>query len=292
MRSAGGFTGGRFVLPSSTPLRPDPGDPRYLVTGTSGGQIRGSGDRGRPKAQTFVTKGGTLLVRRGEADATSASAATSDAADASTPTEKTSATIAERLISATLTVRPGFRLESKPRTDRAPLPACDSVRECLLSLRANQSGDGRLHGGVDAAVVRLLTRYPVSLVIVLAAVGAVAAVFTFARPQMESEPGTEMVNLAEKDYISPAAVRAAFAAEGLPLRYTTGSPPLFVLHSDPPPQTADKLSVLVGARTGLVGFGGKHNAYDERFENVMVTYGGSDEALLARIKAAVATLKN
>jgi hypothetical protein len=67
---------------------------------------------------------------------------------------------------------------------------------------------------------------------------------------------------------------------------------LLVLHSDPPPQTADKLSVLVGTRTGLVGFGAKYNAYDERFENVMITYGGSDEALLARIKAAVAALEN
>jgi hypothetical protein len=59
-----------------------------------------------------------------------------------------------------------------------------------------------------------------------------------------------------------------------------------------PPQTTDKLSVLVGTRTGLVGFGAKYNAYDERFENVMITYGGSDEALLARIKAAVAALEN
>lgn len=140
--------------------------------------------------------------------------------------------------------------------------------------------------------MRLPTRYPVSLAIVLAAAAAVAAVFTFGRPQLEAEPGTEMVNLADKDYISPTAVRAAFAAEGLPLRYTAGSPPLLVLHSDPPPQSADKLSVLVGARTGLVGLGAKYNAYDERFENVMVTYGGSDEAVLARIKAAVATLKS
>jgi hypothetical protein len=139
--------------------------------------------------------------------------------------------------------------------------------------------------------MRLVTRHPVSLALVLAAVAAFAAVFTFARPQLESEPGTEMVNLAEKDYISPAAVRAAFAAEDLPLRYTSNSPRLLVLYSDPPPQTADKLSVLVGARTGFVGFGAKYNAYDERFENVMITYGGSDEAMLARIKAAVATLK-
>jgi hypothetical protein len=91
--------------------------------------------------------------------------------------------------------------------------------------------------------VRLLTRYPVSLAIVPAAAAAVAAAFTFARPELEPEPGTEMVNPAEQDYISPAAVRAAFAAEGLPLRYTSGSPRLLVLNSDPPPQTAEKLSV-------------------------------------------------
>ena len=101
-----------------------------------------------------------------------------------------------------------------------------------------------------------------------------------------------MVDLAEKDYISPAAVRAAFAAESLPLRYMTRSGLLLVLHSDPPPQTAEKLSVVVGARKGRVGFGARYNAYDDRFENVMVTYGGSDDALLARIKAAVATLNN
>ncbi|MGH3070948.1 MAG: hypothetical protein ACRDNB_01600 [Gaiellaceae bacterium] len=140
--------------------------------------------------------------------------------------------------------------------------------------------------------MRLLTRHPVSLAIVLAAAGAIAAVFTFARPQLESEPGTEMVNLAEKDYISPDAVRAAFADADLPLRYTTRFGSLLILHSDPPPQTAEKLSVVLGARTGRVSFGAKYNAYDERFENVVVTYGGSDEALLARIESAVATLKS
>ena len=139
--------------------------------------------------------------------------------------------------------------------------------------------------------VRLLTRHPASFAIVLAA-AAVAAVFTFARPQLESEPGTEMVNLAEKDYVSADAVRAAFAAEDLPLRYTTRFASLLILHSDPPPQTAEKLSVVVGARTGRVSFGAKYNSYDERFENIVVTYGGSDEAVLSRIESAVAALKD
>jgi hypothetical protein len=140
--------------------------------------------------------------------------------------------------------------------------------------------------------MRLPTRHPVSLTIVVAAAAATAAVFTFARPQLESAPGTEMVNLAEKDYISPYAVRAAFAAEDLALQYTTRFGSFLILHSDPPPQTAEKLSVVVGARTGRVSFGAKYNAYDERFENVMVSYGGSNEALRGRIKLAVATLKD
>jgi hypothetical protein len=141
----------------------------------------------------------------------------------------------------------------------------------------------------------LLLRYRVSVAVVLAGVAGVVAVFVFARPQLASEPGTEMVNLAEKDYISPAAVRAAFAAEGLPLPYTNtvGSPPLLILSNSPRgTATAEKLFVLVGARTGRVGFGAKFTEYDERFENVMVTYGVGDEAVLAQIKAAVAALKN
>jgi hypothetical protein len=147
------------------------------------------------------------------------------------------------------------------------------------------------------AVMRLLTRYPFPLTAVLAAVAGVAAVVLFAHPQLASdltsEPGTEMVNLAEKDYISPAAVRAAFAAEGLPLAYTTGSPPLLTLSNSPSATaTAEKLFVHVGARTGRVGFGAKFSDYDERFENVMVTYDAGDEAVLAQIKAAVSALKN
>ena len=51
-------------------------------------------------------------------------------------------------------------------------------------------------------------------------------------------------------------------------------------------------AVFVGARTGQVGLGAKFEEYDERFENVMVTYGAGDQATLAQIRAAVAALKN
>ena len=146
--------------------------------------------------------------------------------------------------------------------------------------------------------MRLLNRSPALVGFVCAAAGA-AAVVVFAHPQLASdltsEPGTEMVDLAEKDYISPATARAAFAAEGLPLAYTTsvGLPPLLILSNSPPAtSTAEKLVAPVGARTGRVGFGGKFTPYDERFENVVVTYGGDDEAVLTRITAAVRRMES
>jgi hypothetical protein len=46
-----------------------------------------------------------------------------------------------------------------------------------------------------------------------------------------------------------------------------------------------------GPRTGIGSFGPKLESYDNRFENVMVTYGGHDEQLLLEIKAAVSSLR-
>lgn len=43
----------------------------------------------------------------------------------------------------------------------------------------------------------------------------------------------------------------------------------------------------MGPRIGTGSFGAKLEAYDERFGNVMVTYGGHDDQLLDRVKAAV-----
>ena len=54
---------------------------------------------------------------------------------------------------------------------------------------------------------------------------------------------------------------------------------------------AEALKVQVGPRTGTGSFGPELAAYDERFGNVMVTYGGSDEGLLDRVEAAVDELR-
>jgi hypothetical protein len=44
-------------------------------------------------------------------------------------------------------------------------------------------------------------------------------------------------------------------------------------------------------RSGNVDFGPKVGSYDERFENILVTYDGTDAATLERVKAAVNTLR-
>jgi hypothetical protein len=49
--------------------------------------------------------------------------------------------------------------------------------------------------------------------------------------------------------------------------------------------------VVVGGRTGRVGFGAQATSFDERFENVLVTYDGTDEAVVERLEAAVDELE-
>lgn len=43
--------------------------------------------------------------------------------------------------------------------------------------------------------------------------------------------------------------------------------------------------------TGTGSWGPKLEPYDERFANILVTYGGTDEYLLARVEDAVAALR-
>jgi hypothetical protein len=140
--------------------------------------------------------------------------------------------------------------------------------------------------------MRLVARHPVSLVIVLAAFAAVAAVFTFARPQYHRPYESKMTNLAEQDYISPKTVRAAFAREGLALRYLSATN-LTVLSDVPSAEQGHpgKVVVVVGGRTGMIGLGPELDPYDERFDNVLVTYDGTNGATVDRVKAAVAALK-
>jgi hypothetical protein len=145
----------------------------------------------------------------------------------------------------------------------------------------------------EITVVQLLTRYPVVLGVTLAAAALLTALFTVARPQSGGKFSGEMINLAEQDYVSPTAARAAFKAEGVSLRYSYAFANGVVLSDLPPARQGRGTPVLVtvGGRTGRVSYGPKITPYDQRFENVLVTYSGADEVVTDRLDAAVAALK-
>jgi hypothetical protein len=137
--------------------------------------------------------------------------------------------------------------------------------------------------------VRLVTRHPISLAIVLAALACVTGIFLFARPVVPQKYEENLINLADQDTVTPSAVRTAFASEGIRLRYSYDWAFGVVLSNVPPAQQGvrKKVNVTVGGRKGKVDYGPQVTAYDERFENVLVTYDGDDAETLARVEAAV-----
>jgi hypothetical protein len=128
-------------------------------------------------------------------------------------------------------------------------------------------------------------RHPVSVLVVLLAFVATAGVFLFARPEYHRQYESKEIDFSKQHYISPDTVQAAFARHGIRLR--TGRAFAVTVFNLPGEFQADDLQVLVGPRSGKGSFGPKLESYDERFENVAVTYGGRDGELLDRIKAAV-----
>jgi hypothetical protein len=135
--------------------------------------------------------------------------------------------------------------------------------------------------------VRFLPRHPASIVLVLTALLATVSVFVFAGPHPGSE--STMIDFTQQRYYSPETVQRAFAAQGIRLRYVNRFAGMTLL-SMTTAAPADTLNVMVGPRKGHGSWGPKLQRYDERFGNVLVTYGGSDERLLDRIGAAVASL--
>jgi hypothetical protein len=137
-----------------------------------------------------------------------------------------------------------------------------------------------------------LARHPASILIVLAASLTTLGVFTFARPEYHPRYESKMIDFSEQDYYRPVAVRQAFAAHGIRLHGVAGPAEGFLwLSNHAAPWPADALQVLIAPRTGKGSWGPKLEPYDERFGNVMVTYGGKDEQLLEQAKAAVSALR-
>jgi hypothetical protein len=134
-------------------------------------------------------------------------------------------------------------------------------------------------------------RHPLTLLVVLVALLAAAGVFVFARPEYQSEDESQLIDFSKQHYYSPSSVRQAFATEGIRLREASRVGGMIILSTTPDRLTADALNVVVGPRTGRGSYGPELESYDERFGNVLVTYGGEDERVLDRVKAAVDALR-
>ena len=135
----------------------------------------------------------------------------------------------------------------------------------------------------------LASRYWVSLTIVLSAVAATALVFGYGL-QRTSSPNFRYrhVDLARVHHYSLAAVRRAFAAHDIHLRYAPPMSGVQILR----PSASSQLFVAVGARHGTANWEMKpKNIYDDAFGNLDITYLGTNPATLAAIKAAVTDLR-
>jgi hypothetical protein len=138
--------------------------------------------------------------------------------------------------------------------------------------------------------VAFALRHPLTLLVVLVALLTGAGVFVFARPEYQPDE-SEMIDFSKQHYYSPSSVRQAFATEGIRLREASRVGGMIILSTTPDRLTADALNVVVGPRTGKGSYGPELETYDERFGNVLVTYGGGDRQLLRRVKSAVDVLR-
>jgi hypothetical protein len=139
--------------------------------------------------------------------------------------------------------------------------------------------------------VSVIFRHPISILLVAGALAATGAAFAFARPQYRPPYKSKMIDFARVRYYSPGTVKAAFAEHGVALRRGAAPAGMTWFGGGRRPFTAGALQVIVGPRRGKGSWGPELEAYDERFGNVYVSYGGKNVRLLERIKAAVEGLR-
>jgi hypothetical protein len=139
--------------------------------------------------------------------------------------------------------------------------------------------------------VALFLRNPVMLVAICAAAVGTVGVFTFAKPQYRPRYESKMIDFSKREFHSPSSVRTAFLAHGVDLRYRASIAGLQQMSNSPKPWGASALLVAVAPRQGKGSWGPEFAPFDERFDNVLVTYGGKDEDLLHRVEAALSDLR-
>jgi hypothetical protein len=127
----------------------------------------------------------------------------------------------------------------------------------------------------------LVENFPVALGVCIGVVAAVAGVFVFSMPMVQSPIDHAMLGSRPPAHLTTAAVRRAFGARGLPLRNAAPATDGVTLTGADP-----DLYVFVGRdEAGAAGRG------DRSVANVLVHYGGADRAVRARVAAAVAALR-
>ena len=140
-----------------------------------------------------------------------------------------------------------------------------------------------------------LSRHLIAVVVVCVAAASVGAVFAFARPTYH--PTTDKrVEMQGQRHYSVAEVKRAFAAHGIVFRHAsrsgTAARGLTVLGDVKPGTRDDAFTVTLFGPESTVWFGpAAPQGYDARLGNLVVYYGWTNRAFLAKVKAAVADLK-
>jgi hypothetical protein len=123
-----------------------------------------------------------------------------------------------------------------------------------------------------------VVRHTVLLAIVSIAFLTTAGVFLFARPEYHRANESAMIDFSKLNRYSAGTVRRAFAAHGIKLYAGDIPTPGMATFSSEPRFSADAVQVMVGPPKGTGSWGPKLEPFDERFRNVLITYGGARPA--------------
>jgi hypothetical protein len=143
-----------------------------------------------------------------------------------------------------------------------------------------------------ATAMEFASRHLLAIGIVMVSVFAASGVLLFAVPEYQPRYESRMIDFSQRDYYSPSRVRGVFAAHGVRLVPTAGESGFVTYYRPGSRGDATALQVSIAPPHGQGSWGPELQRYDERFGNVLVTYGGSDAALLTRVEAAVSSIRN